>query len=78
MTNAVLWQWAKDQGLTPSDIAEAMGYDSPDYVEQVLRGWTPMTDKFVGRFFQTYPQYAFILLSVSEKTDTMPETAAIA
>ena len=47
MTNAILWEWAKDQGLTPANIAEALGYQSTDYIEQVLRGWAPITDKFI-------------------------------
>ena len=63
MTEAVLWQWAKDNGYTPESLAEKLGYTSPRYVELVLRGWEQMSDKFVGRFFQTFPQDAIKLFT---------------
>ena len=73
MPEARLWQWAKEQGYTPEDLADALGYTSPRYVELVLRGWEKMSDSFIGRFVQAYPQEAYFLLNLSEKSDTMPE-----
>lgn len=74
MKNAILWQWAKDNGYTPEDLAEAMGYKSPRYVEQVIRGWEKVTAAFVGRFVQAFPDHVAIFLSpVSEKTDTISD-----
>lgn len=74
MKNAILWQWAKDEGYTLDELAEAMGYRSPRYVEQVVRGWEKITASFVGRFVQAFPDHAGIFLSpVSEEPDTISD-----
>lgn len=74
MAEAILWQWAKDNGYTPKDLADAMGYRSPRYVEQILRGWEKVTPAFVGRFVQAFPGHAGIFLpNVSEKDDIMSD-----
>jgi hypothetical protein len=61
MPNAVLWQWAKDEGHTIDEVAERLGY-SRRYTELVLRGWERLSDGFIGRFFQMYPDDAIKLL----------------
>lgn len=67
-----LWQWAIDNGFTPDDLAEAMGYKSPRYVEQIIRGWEKLTPAFIGRFVQAFPEYAGIFLPTpSDGTDIM-------
>ena len=72
MGNVILWQWAKDNGYTPTDLAEAMGYKSPRYVEQIIRGCEKLTPAFVGRFVQAFPEHAGIFLpTVSDKSDIM-------
>lgn len=74
MKNAILWQWAKDQGFTPDELAEAMGYTSPRYVEQVIRGWEKVTAAFIGRFVQAFPDHAGIFLStVSDISDIISD-----
>ena len=73
MSEAMLWQWAKDKGLTPEELADKMGYTSPRYVELVLRGWEKMSDSFIGRFVQAYPQDAFIFCNLSGESDTVSE-----
>ena len=65
MKNEILWQWTKDQGLTPEDLAEAMGYKSPQYVEQVIRGWEKVSASFIGRFVQAFPEHAEIFIDAS-------------
>lgn len=65
MLNAILWQWAKDEGLTPEDLAEKLGYKSMRYVEQVIRGWSPVTPSFIGRFVQAFPAHAHIFVDAS-------------
>lgn len=68
-----LWQWAQSNGYEPQDLAAKLGYKSARYVEQILRGWSPVTDQFVGRFIKAFPQAGtrFFLPSVSEKSDIM-------
>lgn len=63
MLNAILWAWSKDQGYTIEELAEALGYRSSHYVEQVIRGWSPVTPSFIGRFVQAFPDHAEIFLS---------------
>ena len=60
LKNAILWQWSKDNGYTLEDLAEAMGYKSIRYVEQVIRDWSPVTPAFVGRFILAFPKHAHI------------------
>lgn len=57
---AILWQWTKDQGYSIKELAEKLGYTSPRYVEQVVRGWEKMSPAFVGRFILAFPEYAHI------------------
>ena len=72
MRNAKVWQWAKDNGYTPIELARAMGYKSPRYVEQIIRGWEDITPAFIGRFVQAFPEHADIFLSiVSDESDIM-------
>jgi len=72
MRSAKVWQWAKNNGYTPIELARAMGYKSPRYVEQVIRGWEDTTPAFIGRFVQAFPEHAGIFLpTVSDKTDIM-------
>jgi len=74
MEQATLWQWAKDNGYTPDDLAQAMGYRSPRYVEQIIRGWEKITPAFKWRFVQAFPDHADIFLpTVSDKTDIMSD-----
>jgi plasmid maintenance system antidote protein VapI len=72
MRTAILWQWAKDNGFTPRDLARAMEYKSPRYVEQVIRGWEDLSSAFIGRLVRTFPEHVDVFLSiVSDKTDIM-------
>ncbi len=72
MGEVILWQWAKDNGYTPEDLAEAMGYTSPRYVKQIIRGWQKITPAFIGRFVQAFPEHAGIFLpAVSDESDIM-------
>jgi plasmid maintenance system antidote protein VapI len=67
-----LWQWAKDNGYTPKDLAKAMGYKSPRYVEQIIRGWEKITPAFIGRFVRAFPNHTdFFLSVVSDENDIM-------
>ena len=65
MKNAILWAWSKDQGYTIEELAEALGYKSPRYVEQVIRGWEKVTPSFIGRFIMAFPDHADIFLNTS-------------
>lgn len=72
MASKILWKWAQSKGFTPAEIARQLGYESPRYVEQVLRGWEKLTPAFIGRFIQAYPNDAHILISAASKdTDTV-------
>lgn len=62
MKNAILWQWTKDQGYTPKELAEKLGYKSPIYVEQVIRGWEKVSPAFIGRFVVAFPAHAHIFI----------------
>lgn len=69
-----LWAWIRANGYTPEYLAENMGYKSPRYVEQVVRGWEKMSAAFIGRFVQAFPGDAdFFLSLVSEETNTLQE-----
>lgn len=61
MPNAVLWEWAKEQGHTIDELAETLGY-SRRYTELVLRGWEQLSDGFIGRLFLHFPDDAIRLL----------------
>jgi hypothetical protein len=74
MRTAILWQWAKDNGYTLRDLAREMGYTSPRYVEQVVRGWEDLSPAFIGRFVQAFPEHAGIFLpTMSDETDIMSD-----
>lgn len=72
MTTA-LWQWAKTRGYAHNldRLADKLGYGSTRYVEQLLRGWTPLTDAFKWRFMRAFPEDGQqIFLSIaSDETD---------
>jgi len=74
MLKVNIWNWAQENGYTPEYLAESMGYKSPWYVEQVVRGWEKMSAAFIGRFVQTFPKDAeFFLSLVSEETNNLQD-----
>ena len=78
MPNAILWQWAKDNGYSYEYLAERLGYTSPRYVMLVLRGWEKMSDSFIGKFVQAFPDDAFLLLDLSDNSEAASEMAITA
>ena len=69
-----IWDWTQSNGYTPELLAQQMGYKSPWYVEQVIRGWEDMSASFIGRFVQAFPgKAAFFLSLISEKTNTLSD-----
>ena len=71
MPNAILWEWAKSNGHTIDDLAAKLGY-SRRYTELVLRGWEKLSDGFVGRLFQAYPEDAVELLPYLQEHESEP------
>ena len=74
MTTA-LWRWAKMKGYSSNlgKLANKLGYNSSRYVEQLLRGWTPLTDAFKWKFMQAFPEdgQLIFLPTTSDETDIM-------
>lgn len=54
MPNAVLWEWAKDNGYTVEYLSKTLGY-SWRYTERVLHGWETLSDGFLGRMLKHFP-----------------------
>ena len=74
MRTAILWQWVKDNDFTFKELANAMGYKSLRYVEQIVRGWEEMTPAFKWRFVEAFPDHADIFLpTVSDESDIMSD-----
>lgn len=72
-----LWQWAKIKGYSSnlSKLADKLGYNSPRYVEQLLRGWTPLTDAFRWKFMRAFPEdgQRIFLPIASDENDIMSD-----
>ena len=68
-----LQRWAQSNEYSFEELAQKMGYKSPRYVEQLIRGWEPITNSFIGRFMRAFPKAGirFFLPSMSEKSDIM-------
>ena len=67
MARAQLYQYFKDQGISPQQVADATGY-TYNYVIELLRGTEPLTDAARFRFLKAYPPTARFLLADKEPT----------
>ena len=68
MIGSQLYQFFKDKGVTPQEIAIQTGY-SYGYIIELLRGTEPLTDGAKFRILDAYPETALFLLNNSEKTE---------
>jgi hypothetical protein len=71
--NAQLWQYFKDEGITPKDVAERTGY-ALAYVYHLIQGFAPLNDKARFRMIQAFPDTADLLLNGNQSArDDLPE-----
>lgn len=70
--NARLWQWAKDNGITTDEMAAKMGYNIV-YLQQLLMGYYPIKDTFMGAFLRVYgPSAAAEAFGLQDTTINQP------
>lgn len=61
-TNAQLWQFFKDGGITVEDIAEKTGYTLV-YIVNLMQGRAPVGDRAKFRIVKAFPDTAAFLLN---------------
>lgn len=63
MENAQLYQYFKDKGMRPAEVAHVLDMH-PTYVSQLLHGSMPLTDSARFKIVKAFPETAAFLLQI--------------
>lgn len=75
MPSTRLYQFFKDKGISPQQVADATGY-SYNYIVELLRGTEPLSAAAKFRLLEAYPETSLFLLDESVFSVETADTTA--